>query len=337
MKKRTNAFRFDFTGSAILYGKVNPIGTRGGPEKNPLKENLDEAQPLAKKQKISNSSDIDRKSLFGAQSMQRMDIYAGNLPIQSTDIYAKSEFPGSAVAPSSDPNLQSYASDSNVVSRQPQFQDTVTKNDCYNTSTNPNRFNSIIPSVHARNTQLLQNSPLKQQFPTSNQNCLDYNHYTPLVDEPPRLYHPPLETKTSHQPSLNSLKRPYPDTSEYFRQPKITVQEQSKPMASVDEFVISNPHARLREPIQNQNPFNQSSNCSQISPEFLCNASYNFDQNNSGSTVPIHPLSTQQPPNFHCNPRQPSVIESMTINSFVNIRKSIVSASLFHIHNCIIF
>jgi len=95
MKKRSNAFRFDFTGQAVLYGEVNPIGTMGGPEKNPLDESSTEveAAPTAKKIRLEEDTapqtSVDRKSLYGAQSMQRLDIYAGTLPNDATQMYAR--------------------------------------------------------------------------------------------------------------------------------------------------------------------------------------------------------------------------------------------------------
>ena len=98
MKKRSNAFRFDFTGQAILYGEINPIGTKGGPENNPLLENFDEEPPSSKRQRLADQGELDRKSLYGAQAMQRMDIYMGNLPNQSSDIYASRSVHASAGA-----------------------------------------------------------------------------------------------------------------------------------------------------------------------------------------------------------------------------------------------
>ena len=83
MKKRGNAFRFDFTGQAILYGEVNPIGTRGGPEKNPLEESA----PAIKKQRLIGQSELDRTSLYGAQAMQSMNIYMRNLNEEFPDSY----------------------------------------------------------------------------------------------------------------------------------------------------------------------------------------------------------------------------------------------------------
>ena len=97
MKKRNNAFRFDFTGQAVLYGEVNPIGTKGGPENNPLNENMD-APPTSKRQRMIDTSELDRKSLYGAQAMQRMDIYVGNLPNHPADAYASRAVHASAGA-----------------------------------------------------------------------------------------------------------------------------------------------------------------------------------------------------------------------------------------------
>uniref|UniRef100_H2ZAF1 Uncharacterized protein n=1 Tax=Ciona savignyi TaxID=51511 RepID=H2ZAF1_CIOSA len=91
MKKRSNAFRFDFTGQAILYGEVNPIGTGGDPAQNPIKD-VNEDEPNAKRARNGiGGAPSDRLSLYGAQSMQRMDIYAGSLPNQSSDIYCNEE------------------------------------------------------------------------------------------------------------------------------------------------------------------------------------------------------------------------------------------------------
>ena len=95
MKKRSNAFRFDFTGHAILYGEVNPIGTRGGPENNPLIENIEEP-PSSKRKRIMDATEVDRQTLYGAQAMQKMDIYVGNLPNNQADIFGGREVHASA-------------------------------------------------------------------------------------------------------------------------------------------------------------------------------------------------------------------------------------------------
>lgn len=73
MKKRTNAFRFDFTGHASLYASVNPIGS--GPPSGPSEP----SQQSTKRPRIGGE-EVDPATLYGAQSFQSMNNYPEGLP-----------------------------------------------------------------------------------------------------------------------------------------------------------------------------------------------------------------------------------------------------------------
>jgi len=77
LRKRSVQFRFDFTGQAVLYGEVNPIGTK---PQQPPNQNI-QHKPQSKKNissiKKQNPLELatNRTSLFEAQAMQSGDIY----------------------------------------------------------------------------------------------------------------------------------------------------------------------------------------------------------------------------------------------------------------------
>jgi len=77
LRKRSVQFRFDFTGQAVLYGEVNPVGTK--PQQPPNQHSQHKAQPKKSiySSKKSNPLELatNRISLFEAQAMQAGEIY----------------------------------------------------------------------------------------------------------------------------------------------------------------------------------------------------------------------------------------------------------------------
>lgn len=350
LKKRSNAFRFDFTGQAILYGEVNPIGTRGGPEQNPLNDE----QPIRKKQKVYDPNDVDRMTLFGAQSMQRMDIYMGNLPNQTADSFSSRPVQASAgvvqnlikneqisdhMGPiRNDTGTMFYPMGTELT---PEQQEQAMRQKIF---CNPNNY----PATANSSLQSFQ-APINQ--PNSKANAMMRHNYSSSVpdNQPPALYHlQESETVPLSGPNLplqNSLKRPYPTPSNQEsysirqRQPQVIapscqrstgdsilpgnhpplIHQQQLQQTHPDNYPDSGYGAPINRSIQNQTvsnnvgfnePFQQPTN-SAYQSEIT-----NFDQ-------PIQHFHNKN------NKTSPSVLDSMTINSVVHVSQQ-VSRVLFY-------
>ena len=334
MKKRTNAFRFDFTGQAILYGEVNPIGTQGGPENNPLHENMPGEPPMKRQRSMQQENTIDRKSLYGAQAMQRLDIYTGSIPHQSSDLFAKPEIIETTVGPPMhDPNIT-------ISPSQPQMQpcelgnipgDQLFTPNCYQSvhyNSNPPGVNAL--ESHPSSATVVCNqmhSDASSQFYIAG---VTQNEQSLLSSD----IHPSMPIANGHL-KTNPLKRLHPSNS-INDSDRPQNQAFGPPQALQAAAMSSRNYAMQSEfnsvPGQCMN-YQQSGEIDQNQLKAVSHMQFSQPGNcTKEPIVPTHQRPDQQFGNYVQAQQQnflqtyshnPSVIESMTINSFVNVDQQV--------------
>ncbi|CAK8672067.1 unnamed protein product [Clavelina lepadiformis] len=252
MKKRANAFRFDFTGQAVLYGEVNPIGTKGGPENNPLNE----SEPASKRIRMSNNEavheeQLDRSTLYGAQSMQRLDIYIGSMPNHPTNIYANSGITASAAAVDELLGNDQIISDTGPLTNESDihFYPLGTDNAVNQTANLGQNFQDNDGASAFQNMSGLDMARMNsgQQYQVNNitmaqasQPCMDnsptgYREGNQMKQEPPRLYHPPADGNPfPNQPTNQQTQR---QTSWKQQQPMTVSPSMGKHMPKISPSV----------------------------------------------------------------------------------------------------
>ena len=336
MKKRANAFRFDFTGQAILYGEVNPIGTRGGPEKNILTENM-QGEPLPKRQKASPvDNDIDRKSLYGAQAMQRMDIYAGNIPHQPSSMYAKTEVIGTVGPLSAD--TDTFYPFGNNPDPQPPMQENMTANNhtIHNgTHGYSNNYTHPLPSQNYLVENVAPTLSLHDQMPVSSNSSGETSHALSLQNDS-SMYHSTVPNMTIPVRNVhlksNPLKRPYPTNTNVngiAHQPKVRTSI-SMPMTRNIPQANYAPDAHRTATTQqfHQNNVANSSHQKAVSQMQF----YKPHQSAQEPMETVYQRRDQQFTSYVYSQQQnflqphgpePSVTDSLTINSYVNIEREV--------------
>nr|NP_001071651.1 transcription factor protein [Ciona intestinalis]BAE06305.1 transcription factor protein [Ciona intestinalis] len=313
MKKRTNAFRFDFTGQAILYGDVNPIGTGGGPEKNPIKDN---DQPGGKRPRYTNNVDsppTDRMTLYGAQSMQRMDIYVGNLPNQTNEVFCNNVSNEEAI-------------------KQEQIELALLQDNGPLTNTSDIVFYPMGTEVPPENQhprgQIPLNNGLQQDHMFQNPNASVPAQY-PV--EPPRLYHPPVNNQNTeahgyHEPqpndnySGNPLKRPYQACSKMDSQASqqwnTQAQTQTQNWVAQKQMVVGGmQHTAKHEQDVSPTPFPNFQQEAQVNDANVTNMNLYF-QPNANHNQQAGPQGYEKYP-VHSNPNEPSVMDALSIKSMM--------------------
>ena len=342
MKKRTNAFRFDFTGQAILYGEVNPIGTQGGPENNPLTEH-NQVEPLAKRQRLTQQdNNIDRKSLYGAQAMQRLDIYAGSMPHQSSELYAKSENLSNVGQPS-DSNVTFYpfrTSDDVMHPPMQRNQANCQSSDVYQ----PLPSNLTPPAAYAMENQPRPAPRLQNQMSMEgNTNSEYHSPGTTQLDQQPS-YHSSVQSTavatTNGQARPNPLKRPFPTQSNAGEVQQARMLGHSQRLPSTGEAMPSANYVIKPEESSNRGQYNDYQHINRSSRNLQTAVSHmqfaRPEAHAAESGIPMSQRPDQQFSSYVHDQQQnflqsygqnPSVIESMTINSYLDINQEVGTAS----------
>ncbi|XP_039261397.2 uncharacterized protein LOC120337615 [Styela clava] len=213
LKKRSLAFRFDFTGHASLYASVNPIG--GGPppsNSNRSYGSPPEAKPNipssgAKRQRMSNGvrqAEIDPATLWGAQSFQTMENYPEGLPIiKSIDSPISAQYNEPPGIVKSEMNAYSSGSDLGYLKADSAVDSTASPN--YSTdSYSPNNENNKMGTPNSGNGDSGY-SDTDWQFSPAYNRVLEslYEGEAPQT-EPPPLHHPPISEFDIPKTGFNS-------------------------------------------------------------------------------------------------------------------------------------
>ena len=336
---------------------MNPIGTQGGPENNPL----DEEPPMSKKQRMYNANEVDRMSLYGAQAMQRMDIYMGNLPNQPKETF------GSRPVVASAGTVQSLIKDKQISDLAgPLEKDSRTTFYPLGTDLTQQQQEQAIRKNMFRNPNNypLEANSFQQAYNTSGQLCssggnnMNSSNFSSSIDEAPALYHPPENELNSYtganMPQHNSLKRPYPGSSDqnsYIAAPGQCQMIPSGRQMSIGESTTSNflPHSlqQQQQQQQQQQPIQQVQNChpgrfddygqrAPVNPmisnqhisddrhfaetantQFFQTPNQAYQQELNNLNQPIKYLSNQQ------SKQTPSVLDSLTIDSVVHTSQQV--------------